>query len=137
MRLWGSKTQKERMVPLPEAAKAVLIRRKAEAKAGCPFIYPGRDGGARRAGSCQTILRAMEAVGLNRPDIVERHGRATVHSLRHTFATWARANGADLDEVQQALGHTTLQMTTRYAHLGQDAVNQKLARIMDATIPVS
>ncbi len=43
--------------------------------------------------------------------------RISWHVLRHTFATELTAQGAPLPAVQQLLGHTTIQMTARYAHV--------------------
>lgn len=40
------------------------------------------------------------------------------HDLRHTFATWARQSGADLELVRAALGHASIATTQRYAHHG-------------------
>jgi site-specific recombinase XerD len=42
-------------------------------------------------------------------------------------------NGGTLPEIQQAIGHTTLNMTRRYAHLETKASAAKLARILTAT----
>ncbi|MBU2754453.1 site-specific integrase [Acidithiobacillus sp. CV18-2] len=39
------------------------------------------------------------------------------HDLRHTFASMAAMNGASLPELAALLGHRTLQMVQRYAHL--------------------
>lgn len=42
------------------------------------------------------------------------------HDLRHTFASWARQSGADIADVKEALGHSTVEMTMRYAHIKPD-----------------
>lgn len=39
------------------------------------------------------------------------------HDLRHTFASRSIEGGASIADLQQLLGHKTIQMTMRYAHL--------------------
>jgi integrase len=42
------------------------------------------------------------------------------HDLRHTAASHMVMRGASLKEIQEILGHTTMTMTLRYAHLGEE-----------------
>ena len=52
--------------------------------------------------------------------------RITVHSLRHTHASWMAISGKfSLLEIQQELGHKTIQMTQRYAHLMPNQNHEK------------
>ena len=42
------------------------------------------------------------------------------HDLRHTFASQVLLKGGSLKDVQELLGHKTMTMTLRYAHLTQE-----------------
>jgi integrase len=49
----------------------------------------------------------------------------TLHTLRHTFASWYLMNGGDIFKLQKMLGHASIQMTLRYSHLAkQDLLSQ-------------
>jgi len=50
------------------------------------------------------------------------------HDLRHTFATRLRAKGVHEMDIMTLLGHTTLQMTSRYTH----AMPQNLRTAVDS-----
>jgi site-specific recombinase XerD len=49
-----------------------------------------------------------------------------VHDLRHLFSTRAQSAGLNPILVQDMLGHTTLEMTRRYTHLGIETKRQAL-----------
>ena len=51
------------------------------------------------------------------------------HDLRHTFASWAMQEGATLPELQKLLGHATLAMTMRYAHLAPKHLRAAVSRL--------
>lgn len=57
------------------------------------------------------------------------------HDLRHTFASWARMNGADLADICEAMGHSTVAVTMRYAHIKPDARDTAFDRVGDMLQP--
>ncbi len=147
--IWGNKTQRERAVPIMPPAMEVLKRRFEERNAGeqegedgavytkrrhNPYVFPSRDLESHRKSQCRPITEAIDRAGLNGAESVKANGRATVHSLRHTYASWLLANGADLSDVQDALGHTTLQMTRRYAHLSRAQSIKRLSTAMGRAV---
>ena len=144
VKLYGYKTQKERIVPCPSIMWEALERRRERSEAlGTPYLFPAgntarEDGPAWQRGS-GAIRRAFERAGVNAPHLVARTGRATIHSLRHTFASWLLQNGRTLEEVQDMLGHESYEMTRRYAHLAVDkavaAATEALSRVVARMAP--
>ena len=51
---------------------------------------------------------------------------ASVHTLRHTFATQHIAQGPSLRTVQEVLGHADLKTTSIYVQLAQETVRKEL-----------
>lgn len=54
--------------------------------------------------------------------ITDRRQKLTFHSLRHTFASWLVMQGEPLYTVQKLMGHKTIGLTERYAHLAPDTL---------------
>jgi site-specific recombinase XerD len=55
------------------------------------------------------------------------------HTLRHTFASWAIMRGVSLKELQELLGHSSLAMTMRYAHLAPERLRSAVTRLEGLT----
>ncbi|MDR3633347.1 MAG: tyrosine-type recombinase/integrase [Isosphaeraceae bacterium] len=57
------------------------------------------------------------------------------HDLRHLFASRAQEAGTNPLLVQEMLGHTTLDMTRRYTHVGLDAKREALSKVSPPNAP--
>jgi integrase len=51
------------------------------------------------------------------------------HDLRHTFASYLRQRGVDLDTISKLLGHKDLRMTKRYSHLSVESLRDAISRL--------
>jgi integrase len=105
------KSNRHRRVDLtPELGEALgNIQRRSEA------VFCNEDGSKLRPGQFHEILwAAQKKAGLR---------RIKWHELRHSFASILTTGGAPLRVVQSLLGHSSIKMTERYAHLapGQSA----------------
>lgn len=86
-------------------------------------VFPGRNPG--RPGDVRTAWdNALKKAGL---------ADFRFHDLRHTTASYLAMNGATLAEIAEVLGHKTLQMVKRYAHLS-DAHTAGVVERMNAKI---
>ncbi|KVD29398.1 integrase [Burkholderia ubonensis] len=61
--------------------------------------------------------------GVERAEIVLPDGQMT-HALRHTFASHFMMNGGNILTLQRILGHQSLTMTMRYAHLAPEHLQE-------------
>lgn len=106
-----TKTNENRTIPLNTIALDVLQRRE---RIRGEYIFT--DQGKQITYVTRTFRRAVEACGLNAHSD-DRRQKVVFHTLRHTFASWMVQQGVPLAVVGQLLGHRSMQMTMRYAHL--------------------
>lgn len=113
-------------VSVPDHLEGMLTARTAGRK-NVEYVFPSASTGGRMTNMSVRFSKAAEAIGLN-DDIVSEHYRATLHTLRHTFISWAVKEGIDLRTVQEMARHRSYEMTLRYSHLAprarRDAANR-------------
>ncbi len=125
-RIGTPKSGKAREIALSNDTRAAL---KSHRHLRGPFVFCTMDGVMLKYTELRHPLwRACRKAGL-RP--------VQWHALRHSFASHLVMRGVPLKAVQELLGHSTIQMTMRYAHLGpevtRDAVNLLDQPIASAT----
>jgi site-specific recombinase XerD len=54
---------------------------------------------------------------------------ASIHTLRHTFASHLVMSGADLYTVQKLLGHSSIKTTETYAHLAPNYLRSAIEKL--------
>jgi integrase len=92
-------------------------------------LFPSINGGERRASDVSKIFtKATTALGLNK-DVTDRRQRVVFHTLRHTFGSWLAIRGVPLYTIGSLMGHSTLEMTKRYAHLCPDTKRAAIQEI--------
>lgn len=109
MTVRAGKGKKDREVMLSEALLPIL---RSHAKLHQPKIYlfEGQAGGPYSARSVQQVLKsALHRAGIRQ--------KASIHTLRHSFATHLLESGTDIRFIQEFLGHQSIKTTEIYTHV--------------------
>ena len=106
----AAKGNTDRLVPLPEHTARRIERYRRRLSVPGPFLFPNRTGDRPLAAS--TIQRAF-ADARRSAQIAKA---ASVHTLRHSYATHLLERGVSLRAIQLCLGHQSLATTSRYLH---------------------
>jgi integrase/recombinase XerD len=111
------KGNKERLVPLNEAAKAAMrdylaLLAETGRHQKTKWLFPsfGEAGHLTRQHFARELKTLAAAAGL-------RAAQVSPHVLRHAFASHLLHNGADLRVVQTLLGHADISTTQIYTHV--------------------
>ena len=112
--IWINKGDKPRSIPMTKRVRAILLARQ-EGNWVKPFTMD--------------IHQAQKAWNWARKRmLLDVDTEFVIHALRHTCATRLLDKGIDLYTVKEWLGHSTIQVTERYAHLAP----RKLAQAASA-----
>ena len=123
--LLETKNSEIRSLPLVGHAFDLMEERAKIRRIDTDLVFPGR----RR--NRPIDLRTPFETAVKRAGIEDFRW----HDLRHSAASYLAMNGATLAEIAEVLGHKTLAMVKRYAHLSQahtarvvEAMNVKIFR---------
>lgn len=125
-----TKTARRRSIPLNADAMAAMRSRRLVHATHCPtspWVFCHADG--TRIGD----VKHGFGTACRRAGIEDFR----IHDLRHTCAAWLVTAGVTLQAVRDLLGHTTIKMTERYAHLAPENVRAAVAQIESSSHSMS
>lgn len=108
--LHDTKNNERRAIPLKGHAYDVVEDWSRIQRIDTKMLFPNKRDPHRHID-----IRSPWYTALQKAEIEDFH----FHDLRHSAASYLAMNGATLAEIAEVLGHKTLQMVKRYAHLSE------------------
>jgi len=108
--LHDTKNGERRVVPVVGKALELLKDHAKVKRSDTSLLFPSKVDSQK-----PMDLRAPWKAALTKAGIEDFR----FHDLRHSAASYLAMNGASLAEIAEVLGHKTLQMVKRYAHLSE------------------
>jgi integrase len=108
LRVLCSKNGERREIPMRHTLRATL--EQLPSRVDTDIVFPSQSG-HERVNIRGRFHRALRGAGI---------GSFVWHDLRHTFASSLVMAGVNLTCAEELMGHKTIAMTLRYAHLGPD-----------------
>lgn len=121
-RLARTKNGEPRTLPLASHALGVLKSLAAVRRLDTDLVFPSAHG-RTPATLRKPWERALSEAGIT---------AFRFHDLRHTAASYLAMTGATPSDIAAVLGHKTLAMVKRYAHLSDQHVSQVVARMNES-----
>ena len=128
-----SKSGRSRKIPISGAVAVALggVPRRGE------FVFWNEETKTHLK-DVKTAFRATCARAKKNPEDEKDPGITGVrfHDLRHTFASWYIEKGGDLVSLSKTLGHSSIQMTMKYAHPNEQKTRlavENVGGILDST----
>ncbi|MBI4714293.1 tyrosine-type recombinase/integrase [Candidatus Uhrbacteria bacterium] len=109
------KGQKDRITLLPNTLYESLQKTMC-GKSPDDYLFASERGGRLSERSIQKVFaRALNSAHINK--------QATLHSLRHSFATHVLKQGTDIRFIQKLLGHANIRTTQLYTHVSTASIS--------------
>ncbi|HEX6982425.1 MAG TPA: tyrosine-type recombinase/integrase [Balneolaceae bacterium] len=123
-----TKSKLERVIPIREPLKPLLVQwHKDQGEPRDGFAFPSAAGLNRfhgmSAGSLSRSFKKFVRLAENVPNSVDLHG------LRHSCATDLLRKGVPIHIVQKIMGHSSVQVTQIYEHLGMNDITNAVKGI--------
>lgn len=128
----NGKGGKDRYVPYSLATREMLRKYWRENNRPKPWLFPHSSKSSQPI-KADTLRRAMKAALASPYNGIYGKDDATVHTLRHSYATHLLEQGVDLTSIQRLLGHGSIKTTARYTHITEaltKGTNQAIDEIM-------
>ena len=120
---YNTKSAKRRSIPTNRVAREAIrrMRYRAESCPGSPWVFCNEKG--ERIQDVKTSFRtACRKAGIK---------DFRIHDLRHTCAAWLVSSGVPMSEVRDLLGHSSITVTERYAHLAPENIRAAVNKLED------
>jgi integrase len=114
-----TKNGERRALPLVGHAHELIAELSRNRVIVSKYVFPRSDG-KKPMHIQKEWKRALAAAGIE---------DFRFHDLRHTAASYLAMSGATIAEIAEVLGHKTLQMVKRYAHLSEQHTTAVVARM--------
>lgn len=111
-----TKSKKVRYIPI----NSNLLKVLADCDKESELVFPDENGEMRGIDFRNEMKKAADKAGLR---------KIRMHDLRHTFASNYVIKGGNVVSLQKILGHSTINMTLRYAHLAPDFMANDIERL--------
>lgn len=118
------KNHRIRYIPISSSLRSLLLKSaKTEG-----YVFPNECGQVIQGGTVTNVLLRMCRRNKIRP--------IGWHTLRHTFASQLAMKGASLSAIKELLGHSSITMTTRYAHISSAALKNTVELLDSVPQPI-
>jgi len=126
-----TKNDERRVLPLQGYAFELMKEHKKQAIENCNYVFPSKK--VKKSKSGNFIYQPIDIRTAWENALIKANVKDfRFHDLRHSAASYLAMNGASLAEIAEVLGHKTLQMVKRYAHLSEAHTSSIVAKMNDS-----